>query len=147
MTRCGTPFWTAPEIIEGATYNEKVDQYAYGCLCLEILTGAPPWQTAAAAGSRAKGGTQMSPLKVMRKVHKRALFCVASLVRSDRSRVDTEMVVQGQRPALPPETPRAFAGLITKCWAQDPAERPAFKQIVSHLKAIAKEKGLTLPRD
>jgi serine/threonine protein kinase len=63
MTRCGTPFWTAPEIIRGTTYNEMVDQYAYGCLCLEIITGAPPWQTVAAPGSRPKGGQQMSPLK------------------------------------------------------------------------------------
>jgi serine/threonine-protein kinase CTR1 len=67
MTRCGTPFWTAPEIIQGGTYNESVDQYAFGCVCLEILTGSPPWQTAPIAGRRGGGGTseQMAPIKVM----------------------------------------------------------------------------------
>ena len=58
MTRCGTPFWTAPEIVQGATYNEKVDQYAYGMLLLEILTGRPPWH------SEAPKGQQLAPLKV-----------------------------------------------------------------------------------
>ena len=58
MTRCGTPFWTAPEIVQGATYNEKVDQYAYGMLLLEILTGKPPWH------SEAPKGQQLAPLKV-----------------------------------------------------------------------------------
>ena len=67
MTRCGTPFWTAPEIIQGGTYNETVDQYAFGCVCLEILTGSPPWQTTPPAGRRSGGsGTeQMAPIKVM----------------------------------------------------------------------------------
>ena len=70
MTRCGTPFWTAPEIIQGGTYNESVDQYAFGCVCLEILTGSPPWQTVPVsppAGRRGGGNAseQMAPLKVM----------------------------------------------------------------------------------
>lgn len=71
MTRCGTPFWTAPEIIQGATYNETVDQYSFGCVCLEILTGAPPWQTASPGGrkdgrsSREHDTKQMAPIKVM----------------------------------------------------------------------------------
>merc|ERR1711924_300926 len=100
MTRCGTPFWTAPEIVQGATYNEKVDQYAYGMLLLEILTGRPPWH------SEAPKGQQLAPLKVM------------------------QMVVSGRRPPMPPDTPPPLADLIQACWAAEPAERPSFKAVV-----------------
>jgi serine/threonine protein kinase len=33
MTRCGTPCWTAPEIIRGERYSEKVDVYRYCPVC------------------------------------------------------------------------------------------------------------------
>ena len=73
MTRCGTPFWTAPEIVQGATYNEKVDQYAYGMLLLEILTGRPPWH------SEAPKGQQLAPLKV--RTHTPTLGAAAGVTR------------------------------------------------------------------
>eukprot|EP01047_Picozoa_sp_COSAG01_P089815 COSAG01_NODE_21823_length_883_cov_1.285714_1_plen_87_part_10 len=68
MTRCGTPYWTAPEIITGQRYNESVDQYAYGMSLLEILTGKTPWQADTAAGTMAGNGRpiakQLNPMKV-----------------------------------------------------------------------------------
>jgi len=38
MTRCGTPSWTAPEVIRGEKYSEKADIYSFGMIM---------WQTAA----------------------------------------------------------------------------------------------------
>ncbi|BCS82726.1 putative serine/threonine-protein kinase [Cotonvirus japonicus] len=43
MTRCGTPCWTAPEIIRGEKYNEKVDVYSFGIVMWEVLTGKHPF--------------------------------------------------------------------------------------------------------
>lgn len=34
MTRCGSPCWTAPEIIQGKKYTEKADVYS-------VLTYSP----------------------------------------------------------------------------------------------------------
>lgn len=67
MTRCGTPYWTAPEIIAGSRYNETVDQYAYGMCVLEIVTGETPWQVElpVVQGSKAPPKRkQMPPMKV-----------------------------------------------------------------------------------
>jgi serine/threonine protein kinase len=38
MTRCGTPCWTAPEIIRGEKYAEKADVYSFGIIMWEMLT-------------------------------------------------------------------------------------------------------------
>ncbi|SPN79556.1 Serine/Threonine-protein kinase [Brazilian cedratvirus IHUMI] len=44
MTRCGTPCWTAPEIIRGEKYNEKVDIYSFGVVMWQVLTGKEPYK-------------------------------------------------------------------------------------------------------
>ncbi|KXS21568.1 kinase-like protein [Gonapodya prolifera JEL478] len=36
----------------------------------------------------------------------------------------------GQRPQIPPGVPRGFAAIIEHCWAQDPAKRPTFAQMI-----------------
>src|SRR5687767_14665214 len=43
----------------------------------------------------------------------------------------SDMVVQGERPKLPPDCP--LAPLINKCWALDPDSRPNFSDIYSEL--------------
>jgi serine/threonine protein kinase len=46
----GTPTYMAPEQCEGsATINDRVDVYALGCMSFELLTGAPPFQSASMA--------------------------------------------------------------------------------------------------
>jgi CheY-like chemotaxis protein/predicted Ser/Thr protein kinase len=40
----GTPDYLAPEQIEGATVDGRVDQYALACLVHHCLTGAPPFE-------------------------------------------------------------------------------------------------------
>nr|UDO47013.1 serine/threonine protein kinase [Pandoravirus massiliensis] len=46
MTRCGTPAWTAPEIIRGETYTEKADIYSLGIVMWEVLTRRRPYADA-----------------------------------------------------------------------------------------------------
>jgi serine/threonine protein kinase len=43
MTRCGTPCWTAPEIIRGERYSEKADVYSFGIIMWEVLTRRTPF--------------------------------------------------------------------------------------------------------
>eukprot|EP01103_Thecamoeba_quadrilineata_P013488 TRINITY_DN3767_c0_g1_i1.p1 TRINITY_DN3767_c0_g1~~TRINITY_DN3767_c0_g1_i1.p1 ORF type:complete len:508 (+),score=90.50 TRINITY_DN3767_c0_g1_i1:49-1572(+) len=44
-----SPFWTAPEALEGATPTIKSDVWGIGCCVVELLTGNPPhWELGAA---------------------------------------------------------------------------------------------------
>ncbi|XP_006903022.1 PREDICTED: aurora kinase C-like [Elephantulus edwardii] len=44
-TMCGTLDYLSPEIIEGRTYDEKVDLWCIGVLCYELLVGTPPFES------------------------------------------------------------------------------------------------------
>ncbi|GMI48845.1 hypothetical protein TrCOL_g5988 [Triparma columacea] len=43
MTFCGTPYWTAPEIIRQEPYTEKADVYSYGIVLWELITAQEPY--------------------------------------------------------------------------------------------------------
>eukprot|EP00935_MAST-01C_sp_MAST-1C-sp1_P000773 g773.t1 len=45
-------------------------------------------------------------------------------------------VVGGLRPELPDDSPRRLAQLMERCWAHNPADRPAFSEITTELEAI-----------
>jgi len=50
MTACGTPCWTAPEVLRNQRYSEKADVYSFGIVLWEAATrddpyaGMPPFQ-------------------------------------------------------------------------------------------------------
>ena len=43
MTACGTPAWTAPEVVTGESYDEKVDVYSYGMVVWEMIALREPY--------------------------------------------------------------------------------------------------------
>jgi len=43
MTRCGTPCWTAPEVITGEKYSEKADVYSFGMIMWQVAARKPPF--------------------------------------------------------------------------------------------------------
>ncbi len=46
------------------------------------------------------------------------------------------MVQKGLRPGVPPGTPMALGQLMEACWAQDPAHRPAFRDLTPRLQLM-----------
>ncbi|WP_437538226.1 protein kinase [Sorangium sp. So ce726] len=44
--KLGTPVYMAPEQIRGAELDGRADQFAWGVLAFELLTGRPPWRGA-----------------------------------------------------------------------------------------------------
>ena len=43
MTVCGTPLWTAPEILRGQTYNEAADVYSFSLCLWELWAMSVPF--------------------------------------------------------------------------------------------------------
>jgi hypothetical protein len=121
MADCN-PKWLAPELMNGDAASLGSDAFSFGVVMYELLVLEPPW-----------------------KGHE----CAQSIMNA---------VYNGQRPAVPegeellaliadtnhtpPRHPpkacvNAYLALMRKCWAHDPAARPAFKEIVRELKRIS----------
>jgi serine/threonine protein kinase len=43
MTRCGTPCWTAPEILRGEKYGERADVFSFGIVMWQVVTRREPY--------------------------------------------------------------------------------------------------------
>ncbi|KAJ4457932.1 hypothetical protein PAPYR_6457 [Paratrimastix pyriformis] len=56
-----------------------------------------------------------------------------------------DIIDRGARPSIPPGTPPALRALMCQCWAENPAQRPTFPQIVDRMRAICGAMGVVLP--
>ena len=52
---------------------------------------------------------------------------------------------QGLRPQVPAALPEELRPLMERCWATQPADRPAFREIARRLKAVAVRHGTIVP--
>lgn len=117
MTTVGTPLYMAPEVHEGGNYSEKCDVYSFGMTMFAMLqmNGDPK-------PCFKKGRTlQMGAVMIMRATQ------------------------DGWRPVVPPEfvgkCPRT-AAILQKAWGKDPAERPAFSQMLHEFEEAENPMGV-----
>jgi serine/threonine protein kinase len=58
LTACGTPCWTAPEVLRNEHYSEKADVYSFAIVVWECLTredpfaGMPPFHVVFVVGTQ-----------------------------------------------------------------------------------------------
>ncbi|KAL4124215.1 hypothetical protein PRIC2_010052 [Phytophthora ramorum] len=101
----GTPYWVAPEVLEGNRYTEKADIYSFGVVLSELDTGKIPYFDAVTAD-----GTKMKPFQVLNEVMSGSL-----------------------RPSLSDECPPRIRRIGTACLSLDPASRPTAQELVDEL--------------
>ncbi|KAL4427896.1 hypothetical protein ABPG75_001985 [Micractinium tetrahymenae] len=107
------PRWLAPEVLRGERATAKSDVFSMGVVLWELLTFQIPWE---------REGRNSFQL-----VH---------------------MISSGERLQVPPRDSApgpeqlseadyvAYVALLQRCWAQEPAERPGFDQVISQLRSI-----------
>ncbi|PRW32956.1 activating signal cointegrator 1 complex subunit 3 isoform B [Chlorella sorokiniana] len=109
------PRWLAPELMRGEHATQASDMFAFGVVMWELLTWVRPWATT-------------NPWQI------------SSAVLAGR-RLDVPDPAELPGPA--PSSPGAFAAyvrLMQHCWAQAPADRPSFPEVVQTLRPISTDR-------
>jgi mitogen-activated protein kinase kinase kinase 7 len=101
----GTPFWTAPEVLESTAYTEKADIYSFGVLLSELDTCEAPYHN-----TLGSNGDKMKPFHVLKQV------------------VDGSL-----RPRFTAECPQRIRAAADACFQQDPTLRPSASELVKLL--------------
>ncbi len=126
----GTLAWNAPETFQG-TYSEKSDSYSFSMVTYETLTFMVPH-----AGKNIPEITGM----VMHHV----LATEPFTAEEQEAKWLEENPLKNRRPDLrqvQPDCPELLLSLMEKCWADSPAKRPSFCQIVDDLETLQYPNG------
>lgn len=116
LSVAGTMAWTAPELLLGEAYSEKVDIYSFGVLLAELDSCLLPYHDSESLSMR----LVQHPLRLLKKI-----------------------VNEGARPRLTADCPPKIAQLYHACVHRDPRMRPSAGEVVALLASAAPpERGL-----
>lgn len=104
------PIWLAPEILQHMKYTEKVDVYAFGVILWEIVSH----------------GDFFGHIDFMTVIEEKVI--AGTLITSGHF-----FLIPGERPPIPPETPKYLVELILQAWDNEPESRPSFRQLSQRL--------------
>lgn len=83
----GTPYWMAPEVINGEGYGRKADIWSLGCTVVEMLTTKPPWSEFEPMAALFKIATQLTepalPIDLSEDARE---FIQSTLIKNSRQR-------------------------------------------------------------
>ena len=119
-TYCGSPAWTAPEVLRGLQYDESADVFSFGIVLWEILSRKPPYEG-------------MSPNVIIGKGKQLSLDTIN---RFSNHLLLSVIPENGMRPSIPEGSDPAYVRLMTQCWDDVPSRRPSFHQIIETLKVV-----------
>ncbi|KAI9005151.1 kinase-like domain-containing protein [Hyaloraphidium curvatum] len=132
-TLTGTPFYLAPEVIEGGTYTSKVDLWSAGCILFELLFGSTPFHASASFAELfdriARAAYHIPP---DHGCTEQAVDLVRRLLDPDPERRPSAAQALGHpwlaadRPQLPRSStmPRKKAGGLMGLFRRDPSAKP-----------------------
>ena len=109
--------WTAPEILRGEPYTEKVDMYSFAIVCWELLQQGFPFYE---YSERFAGKPRLD-------------FFAA--------------IGEGLRPSIPVGTPAPYVDLLNDCWTLDPNDRPTFAHLAERIEAMLLEVDTWTPAE
>ncbi|KAI9981738.1 hypothetical protein PInf_009503 [Phytophthora infestans] len=101
----GTPYWTAPEILEGKRYTEQADIYSFGVVLTELDTSKIPYSDAAT-----EHGGKPKPFQILQDVMAGKL-----------------------RPTFSKDCPPRIQKIGMACLALNPEDRPSAQELVQEL--------------
>ncbi|OWZ24211.1 TKL/DRK protein kinase [Phytophthora megakarya] len=101
----GTPYWTAPEILEGKRYTEQADIYSFGVVLTELDTSKIPYSDAAT-----EHGGKPKPFQILQDVMAGKL-----------------------RPTFSKDCPPRIQKVGMACLSLNPEDRPTAKELVEQL--------------
>ncbi|EGZ11237.1 hypothetical protein PHYSODRAFT_337966 [Phytophthora sojae] len=103
----GTPYWTAPEVLEGKRYSQRADIYSFGVVLSELDTGKAPY-----ADAVTENGGMPKPFYVLQDVMAGRL-----------------------RPSFSKNCPVWIKRLGLACLALEPRNRPTVRELVHELQS------------
>ncbi|KAJ0405122.1 hypothetical protein ATCC90586_009693 [Pythium insidiosum] len=131
----GTPYWTAPEILEGVRYSEKGDVYSFGVLLVELETCQLPFHDrtrppqgngSAPAPDRCSEGDCASP-----STPEANAAAEGTILRPFQI---LKLVMNGTlRPAFSPDCPQWLRDVAAACFHNEAAKRPSAAELVATL--------------
>lgn len=143
----GTIYYTAPEILKNAVFNEKSDVYSFGIVLWQLLTRKELYPEFKRVHSNELERAMLDNV-VFKGVRPR-LPDIES--ESDQKKHDKSLKSNASNSDIASAnsvagahhySPKSFRDLIEDCWAQDPSARPSFDEVVERMDQVILEHAI-----